>query len=129
MSSGGLQPEKELRRKLESDGDQKRLTELHKINNETRSKLESMQAKSAMFCRWGLRMNGGIRELAEGAEATDQGINEYPPGRWRRFEVSACEEMMIISSSESALLGIRSRIPLLPFYVYLHSACHMCSIT
>ncbi|KAK4554609.1 hypothetical protein LTR86_008464 [Recurvomyces mirabilis] len=59
-------PEKrELRRRLEADCDQKRLTELHKINNTTIERIETMQAKLSGFLKWSLGINGGVWELVE----------------------------------------------------------------
>ena len=50
-------PEKrELRRRLEEGCDQKKLTELHKINNGTIERIEAMSAKLGQFVKWSLGM-------------------------------------------------------------------------
>lgn len=62
-------PEKrELRKRLNADCDQKRLTELHKINNATTQRIESMQGRLGTFVKWSLGMNGGIWELVQGGK-------------------------------------------------------------
>lgn len=54
-------PEKRaLRQHPETESDQKRLSELHKINNTTVSSIETLEAKLGQFVRWGLGLNGGI---------------------------------------------------------------------
>lgn len=64
-----MAPEKkELRRRLDADCDQKRMTELHKINNATSDRIEGMQAKLGTFVKWSLGMNGGVWELVQGAK-------------------------------------------------------------
>jgi hypothetical protein len=52
-----------MRRKFELEGDQKKLSELHKINNATTMRFEEMQAKFGGFVKWSLGMNGGVFEL------------------------------------------------------------------
>lgn len=62
-------PEKRaLRKRLEEECDQKKLTELHKINNGTVERIEAMSAKLGQFVKWSLGMNGGIWELKEGVK-------------------------------------------------------------
>ncbi|KAK4548258.1 hypothetical protein LTR36_010128 [Oleoguttula mirabilis] len=64
-----MAPEKkELRRRLDADCDHKKMTELHKINNATSDRIESMQAKLGTFVKWSLGMNGGVWELVESAK-------------------------------------------------------------
>ena len=66
-----LSPEKrELRRRLEEDCDQKKLSELHKIDNGTTERIEAMNAKLGGFVKWSLGMNGGIWELRASAKVT-----------------------------------------------------------
>ena len=60
-------PEKrELRRRLDEECDQKKLSQLHKINNDLAERIETMNAKLGSFVKWSLGMNGGVRELQEG---------------------------------------------------------------
>ena len=60
-------PEKrEQRRRLEEEADQRKLSALHKINNETNERIEAISAKLGLFVKWSLWMNGGVRELREG---------------------------------------------------------------
>ena len=62
-------PEKrDLRKRLDADCDQKRLTELHKINNTTRDRIEEMQVKLGKFLKWTLGMDGGVWELVNGGK-------------------------------------------------------------
>ncbi|KAK5138108.1 hypothetical protein LTR08_004803 [Meristemomyces frigidus] len=69
-----MAPEKkELRRRLNADCDQKKLTELQKINNATTDRIEAMQAKLGTFVKWSLGMNGGIWELVESAKVKGGG--------------------------------------------------------
>lgn len=59
-------PEKrELRQRLEKECEQKKLSELHKINNTTIERIEAMDAKLGQFVRWSLGMNGGVWELMQ----------------------------------------------------------------
>jgi hypothetical protein len=51
-------PEKrEQRRRLEEEVDQRKLSALHKINNETNERIEAMSAKLGLFVQWSLGMN------------------------------------------------------------------------
>lgn len=60
-------PEKRSQRKrLEEEGDQQKLSALHKINNDVNERLEAMNAKLGQFVRWSLEMNGGVWELMQG---------------------------------------------------------------
>ncbi|PPJ49650.1 hypothetical protein CBER1_02158 [Cercospora berteroae] len=57
-------PEKRaLRKRLEDGGEQRKLSDLHNINNNTVSSIESLNAKFGMFVKWGLGMKGGVWEL------------------------------------------------------------------
>lgn len=51
------------RQRFELEGNQKNLSELHKINNNTIASFESLTAKLGGFVKWGLGMNGGVFEL------------------------------------------------------------------
>lgn len=65
-------PEKrEQRRRLDEECNQKKLSELHKINNSTMERIEAMSAKLGQFVKWSLGMNGGIWELQEGAKVAE----------------------------------------------------------
>ncbi|KAI7626667.1 hypothetical protein KC346_g1140, partial [Hortaea werneckii] len=57
---------KEQRRRLEREGQDRKLTELQKINNAAATMVEGMQAKLGGFVKWSLGMNGGIWELEQG---------------------------------------------------------------
>lgn len=60
-----------MRKRLDAEctsESQRKLTDLHKINNATNEKIESMKAKLGVFCKWSLGMNGGVWELVEGAK-------------------------------------------------------------
>ncbi|KAI7262516.1 hypothetical protein KC345_g9406 [Hortaea werneckii] len=59
---------KEQRRRLEGEGQDRKLTELQKINNAAATMVEGMQAKLGVFVKWSLGMNGGIWELEEGGK-------------------------------------------------------------
>lgn len=60
-------PEKrEQRRRLDADCDQKKLTELHKINNGVAERIEAMSARLGLFVKWSLGMKGGVWELQHG---------------------------------------------------------------
>ncbi|KAK3678386.1 hypothetical protein LTR78_001683 [Recurvomyces mirabilis] len=79
-------PEKrELRRRLEADCGQKPLTELHKINNTTIERIETMQAKLGRFLKWSLGMDGGAcGEWKGGGEGEDGALIDasgYHPAR------------------------------------------------
>ncbi|KAI5366340.1 hypothetical protein Slin15195_G078600 [Septoria linicola] len=57
-------PEKRaLRQRLEHGCEQRKLSDLHKINNTTMSSIESLNAKLGLFVKWSLGMNGGVWEL------------------------------------------------------------------
>ncbi|KAM3420170.1 hypothetical protein BST61_g3464 [Cercospora zeina] len=57
-------PEKRaLRKRLEDGGQQRKLSDLHNINNTTISSIESLHAKFGMFVKWSLGMRGGVWEL------------------------------------------------------------------
>lgn len=57
-------PESRAKRtRFELNGDQKNLSELHKINNTTSASFESISARFGAFVKWGLGMNGGVFEL------------------------------------------------------------------
>ena len=64
---------KDLRRRLDSACDYKKMTELQKINNTTSERIEAMQAKLGTFVKWSLGMNGGIWELVASANVKDGG--------------------------------------------------------
>ena len=51
--------------KEEVSGERK-LTELHKINNAAVERIEGMEAKLGGFVRWGLGLEGGVEELLKG---------------------------------------------------------------
>lgn len=57
-----------VRKRLDLECDGKKLTELHKINNATKERIEAMRARLGMFVKWSLGMNGGIWELVAGEE-------------------------------------------------------------
>jgi len=42
---------------------ERKLTELHKINNAAVERIEGMEAKLSGFVRWGLGLEGGVEEL------------------------------------------------------------------
>ena len=54
---------REQRKNLEMECDQKKLSELHKINNKVTERIEAMNARLGMFVKWSLGMNGGVWEL------------------------------------------------------------------
>lgn len=54
---------REQRRKLEMECEQKKLSELHKINNKVVEGVEAMNARLGLFVKWSLGMNGGVWEL------------------------------------------------------------------
>ena len=67
-------PEKrEQRRRLEEEADQRKLSALHKINNEMNERIEAMSAKLGLFVKWSLGMNGGVWELREGHKVEGAG--------------------------------------------------------
>jgi hypothetical protein len=47
---------------------EKRLTELHKINNSAIERLEGMEAKLGGFVRWTMGVKGGVEELCRGGD-------------------------------------------------------------
>lgn len=51
--------------KEEVSGERK-LTELHKINNAAVERIEGMEAKLGVFVRWGLGLEGGVEEHLKG---------------------------------------------------------------
>lgn len=66
-------PEKRsLRKRLDADCDQKKLTELHKINNTAKERIEAMLARLGTFVKWSLGMNGGVWELVEGEKVNTE---------------------------------------------------------
>ena len=69
-----MAPEKkELRRRLDAQGDYGKLTKLQKINNTTSERIEAMQARLGTFVRWSLGMNGGVWELVGSARVGSAG--------------------------------------------------------
>ncbi|KAI7211849.1 hypothetical protein KC333_g7433 [Hortaea werneckii] len=52
---------KEQRRRLEGEGQERKMTELQKINN-------AATAKLGLFVKWSLGMNGGVWELEQGGK-------------------------------------------------------------
>lgn len=62
-------PEKRaLRKRLEDNCDQRKLSDLQKINNTTASSLEALSAKLGGFVRWSLGMKGGVWELVHASK-------------------------------------------------------------
>ncbi|KAI7160456.1 hypothetical protein KC349_g3423 [Hortaea werneckii] len=59
---------KEQRRRLEGEGQERKIVELQKINNAATAMVEGMQAKLGLFVKWSLGMNGGIWELEQGGK-------------------------------------------------------------
>lgn len=47
---------------------ERKLTELHKINNACTERIEGMEAKLGLYVRWSLGLKGGIEELLKGGE-------------------------------------------------------------
>lgn len=66
---------KREQRLLEEEGDQKKLSQLHKINNETTERIEVMNAKLGTFVKSTLGTNGGNWELQEGHKVAS--ANDY----------------------------------------------------
>ncbi|KAK4498957.1 hypothetical protein PRZ48_009468 [Zasmidium cellare] len=57
-------PEKRaLRQRLERECEQRKLSDLHKINNTATSSIEALSAKLGQFTKWSLGMKGGMWEL------------------------------------------------------------------
>ena len=66
-------PEKrEVRRRLDEQRDQIKLSQLHKINNTTTESIEVMDAKLGGFVKWSLGMNGGSWVL-RGSDKVEKG--------------------------------------------------------
>jgi hypothetical protein len=64
-----MSPEKKaMRRRLDEECNQAKLTELHKINNATAERIEAMQARLGTFVKWTIGFNGGVWELVESAK-------------------------------------------------------------
>ena len=60
-------PEKrEMHQRLQEEGDQQKLSNLHKINNDVNERVEAMNAKLGQFVRWSLGISGGVWELQYG---------------------------------------------------------------
>ena len=59
---------REQRKRLGEDCDQKKLSELHKINNGVIERVEAMNAKLGLVVKWSLGMNGGVWELQQGGK-------------------------------------------------------------
>ncbi|KAM0718415.1 hypothetical protein Q7P37_005485 [Cladosporium fusiforme] len=55
---------KELKESLDGKSE-KKLTELHKINNSAVERIEAMEAKVGGFVRWSLGVEGGLAAVAE----------------------------------------------------------------
>lgn len=66
---------REQRKNLELECDQKKLSELHKINNRVVEAIEAMNARLGLFVKWSLGMNGGLWELVKSAEIRATGRN------------------------------------------------------
>lgn len=47
------------------DGDAKKVTEIHKINNAAISRIESVGARVGGFVKWALGIDGGVEALLE----------------------------------------------------------------
>jgi hypothetical protein len=61
-----ISPEKKaMRRRLDEECSQAKLTELHRINNATAERTEAMQARLGTFVKWTLGLDGGVWELVE----------------------------------------------------------------
>lgn len=57
------------RTRFEQEGNQKNLSELHKINNNTSTSFEELSARFGAFVKWSLGMNGGVIELLNAHKA------------------------------------------------------------
>ena len=64
---------RQQRRRLEEECDQMKLSQLHKINNDTTERIEAMNAKLGAFVKWSLGMNGGIWELQQYGKVAKDG--------------------------------------------------------
>ena len=58
---------KQLKTEVSGQSERK-LTELHKINNSAVDRIEGMEAKVGGFVRWSLGLEGGLEELLKGEE-------------------------------------------------------------
>ena len=56
---------KQLKQEVSGQSERK-LMELHKINNSVVDRIEGMEAKLGGFVRWGLGLEGGVEELLKG---------------------------------------------------------------
>jgi hypothetical protein len=54
---------KQLKDDLSAVQSERKLTELHKINNAAVERIEGMEAKLGRFVRWSLGLEGGVEEL------------------------------------------------------------------
>lgn len=62
-------PEKRrLRQQLEQDCNQRKLSDLHKINNGAAERVEAMVAKLGAFVKWSIGLRGGVEELMGGVD-------------------------------------------------------------
>lgn len=62
-------PEKRhMRQQLEEDGNQQKLSALHKINNDVNERIEGMNARLGQFVKWSLNLKGGVWELQHGCK-------------------------------------------------------------
>ena len=66
---------REQRKNLELECDQKKLSELHKINNKVVEGVEAMNARLGLFVKWSLGMNGGVWELLASSKVGETGLN------------------------------------------------------
>ena len=67
-------PEKrEMRQRLQEEGDQQKLSNLHKINNDVNEHVEAMNAKLGQFVKWSLGISGGVWELQYGGRVDTGG--------------------------------------------------------
>lgn len=62
---------REQRKNLELECNQKKLSNLHKINNTVSECIESISARPGMFVKWSLGMNGGVWEVEASAKVED----------------------------------------------------------
>lgn len=58
---------KQLKEEVSGTSERK-LTELHKINNACTERIEGMEAKLGLYVRWSLGLKGGVEELLNGGE-------------------------------------------------------------
>jgi TolA-binding protein len=61
---------KQLKQEVSGQSERK-LTELHKINNSVVDRIEGLEAKLGGFVRWTLGLEGGVEELLKGGEGGD----------------------------------------------------------